>query len=216
MLQLKVQHSLQVKLLKEQIITVSSNYEKESKSNRFLKQNMKLILDELKQLQIKNNELTEALEKITADKKELEKLVESSIALNKEEMEKSTVSFEKLQETIKVADEALAEVETLANEKRQIEAEYKFLVETISAVITSESEKVEKVFDDMKQEHQREIVLSDAEIEKLKQTCKLEEARKLSALERVKAFERKLSHSSKMNSHLEHDLETVMKTVVRK
>lgn len=204
-----------MKLLKEQIITLSSNHEKESKSNRFLKQNMKLVLDEMKQLQIRNNELSDALAKVTADKHELEKLVESSIALNKEEMEKSLVSFEKLQDTIKVADEALAEVETLTNEKRQIEAEHKFLVETISAVIKSESEKVEKVFDDMKQEHQREIVVSDAEIEKLKQTCKLEEAGKLSALERVKAFEKKLSHSSKIKSHLENDLETVMKTVVR-
>lgn len=205
-----------MKLLKEQIITVTNNYEKESKSNRFLKENLKSILNEVKQLQIRNNELMASLEKVTSDKQELEKLVENSIALNKEEMEKSLVSFEKLQETIKVADEALAEVETLSTEKRQIEAEYKFLVETISSVIQAECDKVEKVFDEMKQEHQREIVVSDAEIEKLKQTCKLEEARKLSALERVKAFEKKLSHSSKMNSHLEQDLATVMKTVVRK
>lgn len=177
---------------------------------------MKSILDEVTQLQVRNNELTEKLERVTCDKQELEKLVENSIALNKEEMEKSMVSFEKLQETIKVADEALAEVEVLSTEKRQIEAEYKFLVETISAVIQAECDKVERVFDEMKQEHQREIVISDAEIEKLKQNCKLEEARKLSALERVTAFEKKLSHSSKIKSHLEQDLATVMKTVVRK
>ena len=211
---MQVQHALEVKKLKEELITLSSNLEAQNKSNQFLKQNLRMILKEVKELQVSCNDLSEKLKTCEDDKKEIEKMFEDSNALNKEQMQKSVESFAKLQETLEVAGAAMAEVEALSIAKKQIETEYNILSETIFSVMESASEKVDKVVVDLKLEHQKENETLTAEIERLRQMIQLEEAKALSAIEQIETLKQQIKLTESANSYLLEDLKAGMQSVV--
>lgn len=171
---MKTDHSLEVQRLQEQLITTTSNFEKQSKINSVLQANTKVMMQKIESLHRANVELSERLKASEADKKELEKCLEDSNELNKEQMQKALESFQKLQETIKVADEAMTEIEMLMNEKRQMEEECNNLAQTIGSVMESASFKIEKDMEAIRVQHLREMENSTIEIERLKQDLLLE------------------------------------------
>lgn len=177
---------MEVQRLKEQLITTTNDLEKQNKISSSLQANTKIMIQKIENFYQANVELSEKLKASEADKKELEKCLEDSNALNQEQMLKATESFQKLQETIKVADEAMAEIEMLMNEKRQMEDECSNLAQTIGSVMESASEKIEKDMKDLSQKHLQEMESSKIEIERLKQEVLLEKAK-------VKKFEFRLN-----------------------
>lgn len=175
--QLNTEHTLEVQRLKEQLITTTNELEKQNKISSSLQANTKVMIQKIENFYRANVELSEKLKASDADKKELEKCLDDSNALNKEQMLKATESFQKLQETIKVADEAMVEIEMLMNEKRQMEDECSNLAQTIGSVMESASEKIEKDMKDLSEKHLQEIESSKIEIERLKQEVLLEKAK---------------------------------------
>lgn len=177
MFQLKTEHILEVKRLKEELITVTSSYEKQSKLNIDLQAKIKFLVQAAENLQKSNIELSDKLKTLESEKKELENSFEESNELNMEQMHKSTETFVKLQEAIKVADDALEEVNNLLGEKRQMEDECNNLAQTIGSVMELASERIEKDVADLKVKHLHEMENSHAEIDRLKQILECEKAK---------------------------------------
>lgn len=174
---LKTDHSLEIKRLKEELITVTSNYERQNKINKILQTNAKMLIDKLESLQSSHVKLIDKLKKTESEKEELEKCFEESNELNKEQMKKATESFQKLQETIKLADETMAELQVLSQEKQQMEEECDSLARTIGSVMEVASEKIEREVEEIKERHRKEIADSLMEIERLGQMLELEKAK---------------------------------------
>lgn len=183
---------MQINRLKEELIIATSKCEAQRKINTALQGSTKTIIERLESLQKSNRESIEKLKRSEAEKAEMEKCLDESSELNRLQMERSTESFTKLQEAIKVADEALAEIEVLRNEKQQIEAECNNLAQTISSVMERASDKIAKDFEDLKVKHQRDRERLSDEIERLKRAIEVEKAGKVEALQHVAESNEKL------------------------
>lgn len=221
LLQMKTDHSLEVKRLKEELLTSQFECEKQTKMNKVMQINMKAMLEKLeavqasnKALQDANNEFHEQIKQLETEKTAIEQLLDESNELNREQMKKSTESFAKMQESIKVADEAMAEVAQLLSEKRLIQEEYDNLANTIGSVIEEASMKVDKDMEELKMKHQHELTTAKIEIEHLKQTTELERERAESAMQKNKLLEDKINSQDKHNSRVSKDLEIALNTVV--
>jgi ElaB/YqjD/DUF883 family membrane-anchored ribosome-binding protein len=227
-MQIKVEHSLEMKKLKEQLIACQSEHQKQIKVNKVLQTNTRMMMQKLenlqrvnKELSVANDELADKLKQANVEKVEVEKLLEESNDLNKEQMHKSTESFVRMQEAIRVAENAMAEIkqlmdekQELENEKRQIEEEHSNLAQTIGSVIEQAADKVDKNIDELKMKHQREMEKCRDEIEQWKQMAELEKAKTASAMQQTKTLEEKLHSIDTTNSFLGQDLQLAIKTLV--
>lgn len=162
-------------------------------------------------LRKQNHVLTENLMKAVEEKEEAEQNFKEASALNKEQLEQSTTSFNKLCEATSVADEALAEAEKLKNEKRQLEDELHNLAETIGTVINSASTKVEIVVEELKEKHRKEKEQMSREIERLRQIIYQQESK-----EEIKDFsaDEKIASMEDVNRALSENLQSALQTIV--
>lgn len=213
-MQIKAAHSAEVIKLKEYIAGLKLSCDKNFKINQILKSHSKVLSAKAAKVQNQNKALTEKLQKVETENKELhqqlqdfEKAFAESQELNKEQMQKSVLTFQKLQESVQVADEAMLEIEGLMKEKKQMEDECQWLSETIGSVIESASSKIDKDVQELKANHEREI-------EKLRQKIELEQGKTNCALHKVECLEEKLKNIDKTNSFLGKDLEAAIKTIV--
>lgn len=190
--QLKAEHNLEINRLKEEVITATNKCEAQEKINSALKASTKTIIERYESIKKLKIESDEKLKRSEAEKADLEKCLDESSELNRLQMERSAESFSKLQEAIKVADEALAEIVVLGREKHQIEAECNNLAQTIGTVMERASDKISRDFEDLKEKHQRDQERFSEEIERLKQAIDVKEAEKISALQQVEALNEKL------------------------
>lgn len=190
--QLKAEYNFEINRLKEEVITATRKCEDQKKINSALQANRKEIIERLESLHKLNNESIEKLKRSEVEKTKMVKFLDESSVLNRLQIERSTESFSKLQEAIKVADEALAEIELLRNEKQQIESECNNLAQTISYVMERASDKVAKDFEDLKMERQRDQERFSQEIERLKEAVEAKEAERVSALQQVEVLKDKL------------------------
>lgn len=220
-MQLKTEHSLEVKRLKEELLTSQLECEKQTKINKIMQINMKAVLRKLDAIQVSNkaqsdanNELNEKIKQLETEKTEIEQVLEESNELNKEQMMKSGEAFLKMQESIKVADEAMMEVQQLMNEKRLIQEEYNSLASTIGSVIEEAAEEVDKNFESLKIKHQHELATAKIEIEHLKQTVELEKEKAKSAVQHYRLLEEKLNSQDSHSSMLSKDLEMALTMLV--
>lgn len=186
---------------------MTKDFETQSKMMKILETNAKKLLVELTRLQMANDELKKKLTSTETDKEELEKCFIESNELNKEQLHKSSKSFQKLQDTIKVADEAVAEIEILMREKTEMEVECDTLAKTIGTVIQDASDEMEKVVDKLRHDKKETC----KEITRLKHELEGERAR---AEQQINAFEEKIASSEQINSQLNSDLQTAIQSIV--
>lgn len=219
--QMKTDHSLEVKRLKEELLTSQLECEKQTKITHIMQTNARKLVEKLEAIQASNkalndanNELNEKIKYLEKEKTEIEQLLEESNELNKEQMTKSDGAFIKMQESIKLADDAMAEVQQLMNEKRLIQEEYNSLASTIGGVIEEAAEKVDKDFEELKMRHQHELASAKIEIEHLKQTVELEKEKAKSAMQQYRLLEEKLNSQDTQNSMLSKDLELALNMLV--
>lgn len=203
--------------LKEELLACQTSLKKQNTINKILQENLKLLVHKLKQNKIMMDEKDKELEKlknISSEKEDLAKLLEDMNQLNKEQMEKSSQSFDKLQESILVAEQAMAEVNSLLLEKEQIQDEYNNLAHTIGSVIESAAEKVDIEVANLKMDHQRNMEKSLIEIDNLKMIIELEHSKTEAANQKAHAAEDKLNSTINANSFLENDLQIAFQTIV--
>jgi hypothetical protein len=212
--QLKTDHSAEVQKLNEEIIALKASTEKALRESQVSENHVRLLTEEAKKLFLSNKEISEKLAKVEAENKDLheqiqefEKCFAESNELNREQMEKSSKLFQKLQESNAVADEAMTEVERLMIEKKQMQEECDWLSSNISSIIESASQKIDKDMDEIKSQHEREL-------EKMNQLLELEREKLKSAETSLRSLEGKLEASKKENSFLLKDLKTAMETIV--
>lgn len=212
---------MEVKQLKVELNECQIKGKKTTEINNALQRNLRILVKKLdsiqtenKELKEANNQLAEKLKTIEVDKEETEKLLMESNELNKNQMQKSQESFLKLQQTIKIAESAVAEVEQLLEEKRAMEEEHDNLARTIGSVMEKASEHVDKTIEDLKNKHKVEIEKLNNEIERLKQEVEHEKLKTTSALQQVKMLELKMNSIDTTNSYLGEDLKVAQKTLV--
>ena len=194
---------------------------KKTEISATLQKNFKILMKKLECIQTENvelkdinNQLLEKIKNLEAEKDDTERLLDESNELNKQQMQKSTESFLKLQETIKVAEDAMAEVQQLIDDKRLITEEHDNLARTIGSVMKEASEKVDKTIEDMRKQHKVEMEQSKIEIERLKQEVEHEKLKTTSAMHQVKMLEEKFHSIETTNSYLVEDLKAALKTLV--
>lgn len=161
-----------------------------------------------------NNELNEKIKQLETEKIEIEQVLEESNELNKEQMRKSTESFQRMQESIRVADEAMVEVQELLKEKQLIQDEYDNLARIIGGVIEEADERVDNEREELKMRHQHEMASAKIEIEHLNQTIEYEREKTKSAMQQYKTLEEKLNSKDTHSSLLSKDLELALKILV--
>lgn len=156
--------------------------------------------DEMKMLTQKNELLEKSVEDLRRKLEETEGFLfqteltlDESKKLNKYQMEKLTNTLERLQSTIKIAEEAFEEIQHLKNEKQQIEDESKDLASTIGSVIETASLKIHQEVEEMKSRHKIESEKSHIEIEGLKRLIEIEREGRSDALRQAKLLEEKLA-----------------------
>lgn len=218
---MRTDHSLEVKRLKEELLSSQVECEKQTKMNKLMQINMRKMLEKLESVQASNkalsdanNELNEKIKHLETEKSEIEQLLEESNELNKEQMRKSTESFQRMQDSIKVADDAMEEVQHLLYEKKLIQDEYDKLARTIGGVIEEAAERVDKDIEELKMKHQHEMASAKIEIEHLNQTVVYEREKTKSAMQQYKALEEKLNSQDTQHSFLSKDLELALKILV--
>lgn len=212
---------MEVRQLKMKLNECQEENKKKTEISATLQKNLKILIKKLETFQTENNELKntnnqlfEQLKNLEAEKDDTERLLDESNELNKQQMQKSTESFLKMQETIKVAEGAMAEVEQLIEEKRLLEEEHDNLARTIGSVMKEASEKVDKTIEDMRKQHKVEMENSQFEIERLKQEVEHEKLKTTSAMHQVKMLEEKLHSIETTNLYLGEDLKVALKTLV--
>lgn len=147
------------------------------------------------------------------EKDETEQCFKEAAALNKEQLEQSTTSYNNLQEVTNVADEALAEIQTLRREKAQIEEELNNLAQTIGTVIDKASSKVEYVVEELKEAHRKEKTDLNKEIERLNEIIR--EQRTLDD-SKESSYEQKLVSMANINTAMSENLQKALQSIVRK
>jgi chromosome segregation ATPase len=212
-LQLKVEHSLEVKRLKEQLISISSDCQKQKEANGMLNAHVRTMMQALENLQRKNNDVGVKLKEAEARNEELETCLKQSNELNQEQMEKSLVSFSKLQEAIRIADEAVVEVEALTNEKRQMEDECNNLAQTIGAVMEKASANINKDFEDLKAKSQRENEELSRDLSELVRRLDLEKEKLLLTSKQVTMLEEKVKSLKHENAALRKSLDEAVSCI---
>lgn len=203
--------------IKEDLLNCQTSFNKQKAINEMLQENTKILIHKLKQNKIVMDEKDKVLDKlvkISAEKEEMEKLLEEMNQLNKDQMEKSSQTFDKLQESILVGEQALEEVNALLKEKQQIEEEYNNLAHTIGSVIESAAEKVDVEVANLKTNHKRDLEKSQLEIDNLKSIIELEHTKTQAAYQKTKAAEEMLNSTISANSFLENDLHIAFQTIV--
>ena len=203
--------------LKEDLLNCQTSIKKQNTISEILQENIRILMNKLKQNKIvidEKDKVLEKLMKVSTEKEELEKLLEEMNQLNKEQVDKSSQTFDKLQESILVAEQAMAEVNSLLTEKEQIQEEYNNLAHTIGSVIESAAEKVDIEIANLKMEHQRNIEKSLIEINNLKMVIELEHTKTEAANQKAQAAEDKLNSTFNANSFLENDLHIAFQTIV--
>lgn len=212
---------MEIRQLKMKLNQCEDECRKKTEISASLQKNLKLLLkkyeciqSENKELKDTNNELLVRIKTLEEEKEDTERLLDESNELNKQQMQKSTESFLKMQETIKVAEGAMAEVEQLMEEKRLIEEEHDNLARTIGSVMKEASEKVDKSIEDLRKQHKIEMENTKIEIERLKQEVEHEKLKTTSAMHQVKMLEEKLNSNDMRNSYLGEDLQAALKTLV--
>lgn len=182
---------------------------------------MRKMLEKLESVQASNkalsdanNELNEKIKQLETEKSEIEQLLDESNELNKEQMRKSTESFQRMQDSIRVADEAMQEIQELLREKKLIQDEYDNLARTIGGVIEEAAEKVDNDIEELKMRHKHEMASAKIEIEHLNQTVEYERERTKSAMQQYKALEEKLNSQNTQNTFLNKDMELALKFLV--
>src|SRR5690349_16983604 len=163
-------------------------------------------------LQKHNLDLVERLKTTMKEKEEAEICFQEASALNKEQLEQSTTSYNKLCEATNVADEALMENQTLRREKHQIEEELNNLAKTIGNVIDVASSKVERDVEELKGKHKKEKEDLNKEIERLNLIIK---EQSMLDSNRESEFHQKISSMEQINSALTDNLQSALNTVVR-
>lgn len=212
---------MDVRQLKMKLNECQEENKKKAEISATLQKNFKILMKKLECIQTENvelkdinNQLLEKIKNLEVEKDDTERLLDESNELNKQQMQKSTESFLKLQETIKVAEDAMAEVQQLIDDKRLITEEHDNLARTIGSVMKEASEKVDKTIEDMRKQHKVEMEQSKIEIERLKQEVEHEKLKTTSAMHQVKMLEEKLHSIETTNSYLVEDLKAALKTLV--
>jgi len=212
---------MDVRQLKMKLNECQEENKKKTEISATLHKNFKILMKKLECIQTENvelkdinNQLLEKIKNLEAEKDDTERLLDESNELNKQQMQKSTESFLKLQETIKVAEDAMAEVQQLIDDKRLITEEHDNLARTIGSVMKEASEKVDKTIEDMRKQHKDEMEQSTIEIQRLKQEVEHEKLKTTSAMHQVKMLEEKLHSIETTNSYLGEDLKAALKTLV--
>lgn len=203
--------------LKEELLACQTSFKKQNTITEILQENIKILMHKLKQNIIVMDEKDKVLEKlmkVSSEKEELEKFLEEMNQLNKDQMEKSSQTFDKLQESIQVAEHAMEEVSNLVKEKEQIVEEYNNLAHTIGSVIESAAEKVDIEVANLKMDHQRHIEKTLNEIDNLKTIIQLEHTKTEAANQKAQAAEDKLNSTISANMFLENDLQIAFQTIV--
>lgn len=203
--------------LKEELLACQTSFKKQNTISKILQENIKMLMHKLKQNKIVMDEKDKELEKlmkVSSEKEELAKLLEEMNQLNKDQLDKSSQTFDKLQESILVAEQAMAEVNSLLMEKVQIQDEYNNLAHTIGSVIESAAEKVDIEIANLKMDHQRNIEKSLIEIDNLKMIIELEHSKTEAANQKAQSAEDKLNATINANSFLENDLQIAFQTIV--
>ncbi|XP_070495165.1 girdin [Chironomus tepperi] len=220
MAKIKNEYDMEVRQLKMKLNECHEENKKKTEINATLQKNFKILMKKLECIQTENmelkdsnNQLLEKIKNLEIEKDDTERLLDESNELNKQQMQKSTESFLKMQETIKVAEGAMAEVEQLMEEKRLLEEEHDNLARTIGSVMKEASEKVDKTIEDMRKQHKVEMEYSQIEIERLKQEVEHEKLKTTSAMHQVKMLEEKLHSIEMTNSYLGEDLKVAVKTL---
>lgn len=157
-------------------------------------------VDEMRMLTQKNEQLEQNAEETRRKHEETEALLlqtelslDESKKLNKYQMEKLTDTLERLQSTIKIAEEAFAEIQLLKQEKQQVEDESRDLACTIGSVIETASMKIHQEVEELKSRHSIQSEKSSMEIEALKRLVEIEKEGRSDALRQTKLLEEKLS-----------------------
>lgn len=212
---------MDVRQLKMKLNECQEENKKKTEISATLHKNLKILMKKLECIQTENvelkdinNQLLEKIKNLEAEKDDTERLLDESNELNKQQMQKSTESFLKLQETIRVAEDAMAEVQQLIDDKRLITEEHDNLARTIGSVMKEASEKVDKTIEDMRKQHKDEMEQSKIEIQRLKQEVEHEKLKTTSAMHQVKMLEEKLHSIETTNSYLGEDLKAALKTLV--
>ncbi|CRK97348.1 CLUMA_CG010739, isoform A [Clunio marinus] len=213
MTKIKSDYELELKRVKEELLTTTNHNEQTNKINGALQVNIKNLIKKVDMMQSQNKSLSEKLKTSEDERKELEACLEDSNELNKEQMKKATESLQKLQETIKVADEAMAEIDTLMKEKHQMQEECDSLAHTIGSVMESASEKISKEIEDLKFQHLKDLDDSKAEMERLKQMLMLEKAKTEIAEQKAKTLEEKLKSLDMTQTFCDEDIKTAIQTI---
>jgi chromosome segregation ATPase len=212
---------MDVRQLKMKLNECQEENIKKTQISATLQKNLKILMKKLECIQTENvelkdtnNQLLEKVKNLEAEKDETERLLDESNELNKIQMQKSTESFLKMQETIKVAEGAMAEVQQLIEEKQLLAEEHDNLARTIGSVMKEASEKVDKTIEDIRKQHKVELEQYNIQIERLKQEVEHEKLKTTSAMHQVKMLEEKLHSIETTNSYLGEDLKAALKTIV--
>lgn len=163
---------------------------------------------------MQNLELRKKLKTTLTEKEELEKDLTESNEMNKEQMQRATEVFVKLQESIKVAEEAISEMAALSQEKQQMEDECNHLAQTVGSVMESASEQVAKDIEKLKAKHQEDMGSSMIEIERLSRQLELEKARTREAKQESEKFQEKLNSIDSRTLFFGQDFQTAIQTIV--
>lgn len=164
--------------------------------------------------QTEKKALIERLKTTETEKAEIRNCLVKSDELSREHRQKSNEMFQKLKETIQLADDAIAEINVLQREKNQWEVECNSLAFSISSVIEDASERIDKEAEDLKMMHKKESERCKSEVQHLKQIIKLEGEKKDLAHKQLKAFEDKMKLVERTNSFLRKELESANKEIV--
>lgn len=173
---------------------------------------MRVMHQEQVALRKENQELSESLRKTVKERDETEQCFKEAALLNKEQLEQSTTSFDKLCEATRCLDEALVEIQTLRREKDQIDEEFNSLANTIGNVIDTASSKVENVVEDLKEKHRIEKDGLNKEIARLNQIIKHQG---LSDNSKESEFQQKIASMEHINAALTENLQSALHTIVR-
>lgn len=208
---MKEKHSFEIDDLNKELTTAKSNNEVQNNINKILQANTRRLMVKF---QTEKKVLIERLRTTETEKAEIRKCLVKSDELSREHEQKSNEIFQKLKETIQLADDAIAEINVLQREKNQREVECNSLAFSISSVIEDASERIDKDIEDLKMMHKKEVESCKSEVQHLKKKIKLEIEKKYLAHKQLKAFEDKMKLVERANSFLRKELESANKEKV--
>lgn len=203
---MKAQYDEEIKRLRDENNQLKINGAAQVNLNQQSVDEMRMLTQRNEQLEKCVDESKQKLEEAEALLYQTELSLDESKKLNKYQMVKLTDTLERLQSTIKIAEEAFAEIQLLKHEKQQIEDESKELAGTIGSVFETASMKIHQEVEELKSRHRIETEKSSNEIEGLKRLIEIEREGRNDAMRQTKLLEEKLSSI---------ELEPLAATIVR-